>query len=114
MMDIDRLEKAQVAYDTALERVRLGEKWLAEHPTTHPKYREAQALLARRRDELQAAQRELEREAQNFAIAAAHECDRDFIHDARGPASVNCQVCGKPVHGWPAPRPGHYVHLDCL
>ncbi len=113
-MDIERLEKAQAEYDAALERVKLGEKWLAEHSKTHPRYAEAQALLTRRRAELDAAWQKLEREARGFEVAGARECDRDFIHDARGPMSANCQVCGKPVHGWPAPRPGYYVHLECL
>ena len=113
-MDIETLEKAQAQYDAALERVKLGEKWFAENPPTHPKYREARARFAQRQAELEDARRDLEQTARAVEVAAANDWDRDFIHDERGPASINCQVCGQPVHGWPAPRPGHYVHLECL
>jgi hypothetical protein len=113
-MDIETLEKAQAEYDAALERVKLGEKWLAEHQTTHPKYHEAQVRFAQRQAELEDASFRLEQAARAVEIGAAKDWDRDFIHDERGPASINCQICGQPVHGWPAPRPGHYVHLECL
>lgn len=111
---IDRLERAQQAYDEALDRVRRGEEWLNGHGRGHPRYQEASALLTQRRAELEERRRELEVLARQFSAAAAHEYGRDFIHDARGPMSTCCQVCGQPVHGWPAPQPGHYVHLECL
>ena len=111
---IDRLEQAQQAYDEALDRVRRGEIWLRSHTPAHPQYQDARALLATRRAELKERERKLTKLAQQFNVAGARECGRDFIHDVRGPLSTNCQVCGQPVHGWPAPQPGHYVHLECL
>lgn len=111
---IDPLEQAQQAYDEALDRVHRGEEWLRSHTTSHPQYQQASTLLAARRAELAARRHGLDDLAQQFSVAGACEWGRDFIHDRRGPMSINCQVCGQPVHGWPAPQPGYYVHLECL
>ena len=103
---VDAAEQAAKDYDEALAFVRKGEDWLGSHPVSHPLYGQAQQHLAKRRQELARADEALERALSAMKIRVAR--------DGQGELSLNCQVCGKPVSGWPPLKPGHHVHLTCL
>lgn len=111
---IDQLDRAQTTYDDALARVIKGEQWLKDNKPTHPQYQQAKKLLTQRKSELGAAWKELDVVAKRFTVEVARERGWNWSEqDQDKPPSLNCQVCGLPVHSWPPPIPGHYVHFGC-
>jgi len=111
---IDQLEQALHHLDEVMGMVARAEAWLETHNKAHPQYQEAQRRYKARLAEAEQAEKAVkELEQQNKREAAEW---RGYAYDensAGRPPSLNCMVCGLPVHGWPRPTPGHYVHLDC-
>jgi hypothetical protein len=109
-VDMTAADVAESKVKDLEQRVARGEAWLKAHAVTHPQYATGRALLDQRKRELQHARAERVRLAGRFDA----EVKAGVAPVGNGVApSLNCVACGLPVQGYPALKPGSWIHLSC-
>jgi hypothetical protein len=108
-VDMVIADEAEVRVKDLEQRVATGEAWLKAHPVTHAQYATGRALLDKRKRELQQARGERDKFAGKFDA----EVKAGVAPGSKaGTPSLNCQVCGLPIHG-NGLLPGQWTHIAC-